>query len=429
MKLGRDFWLFRFGQAVSVVGDGCSTIAMAWWVLDATGSAVAMSSVVAPAMLARIFLTPLFGPVGDRISRKYLIATSDLWRGMLMLTFAVMAYVGWFSLPAVIGVYVLSSVGSALYGPLSTSIVAQLVSPEKIGAAFQQTQAITAAGAVLGAVAGGALVTVVGTSGAFALDGVSFLIAVATTAAIRADTRPRAGMPQRRWAADLMEGFRFIYKVRVLLALALVAMVLNFVLAPLVVVLPILVKQERSLPPWYLGTLQSSMALGAVVGAMLVGWMSRTLKADYAVALAVGLMGLGVSVVAWAPGLVLPAVAMLVVGLASSVANVPIMSQMAAATPDAYRSRVTSIMLFLCQGAAPLGIALAGLVIASAGLHGTMTAMGLLTIVLAPVLLTIPHASAFFRHAPAEAGAYLKSQYPLAFAADSEPVAQVLVSS
>ena len=47
--LGRDFWLFRLGQAISIVGDSCNAIALAWWILDATGSAAAMSAVLAPA--------------------------------------------------------------------------------------------------------------------------------------------------------------------------------------------------------------------------------------------------------------------------------------------------------------------------------------------------------------------------------------------
>jgi MFS transporter, DHA3 family, macrolide efflux protein len=47
--LGRDFWLFRLGQAISIVGDSCGAIALAWWILDATGSAAVMSSVLAPA--------------------------------------------------------------------------------------------------------------------------------------------------------------------------------------------------------------------------------------------------------------------------------------------------------------------------------------------------------------------------------------------
>lgn len=431
MGLGRDFWLFRFGQAISVVGDSCGAIALAWWILDATGSAVVMSSVLAPAMLFRIFLTPLFGPLGDRFARKKLIAVSDFWRGGLTFLLAMMAYQGRFALPAVIGLYVLTAIGSALYGPASTSIVPQLVTTENLSLAFQQSQAIASAGVILGGLIGGALVSLLGVSGAFAIDAISFLVGGATAQLIRADTRPAgvAGAVQpglaresavARWTRDLTSGFRFLYAVRLLFALALVAMLLNFVLAPLVVVLPVLVKEGRGLPAWYLGALRSSMGGGAIVGSVLTGWFCRKLRTDRVVVFGIGLMGIAVASLPWAPGLALPIGAMLSVGAASALANIPIMSQLTAATPDAYRSRVHSVILFLGQGAGPLGVALAGMSLAAFGLARTMTAMGIATLLLAPILFVIPHLSEFFRRAPHEAAGYLEALYPRAFAAEAE---------
>jgi len=69
--------------------------------------------------------------------------------------------------------------------------------------------------------------------------------------------------------------------------------------------------------------------------------------ADWRPYLGVGLIGISVGSLPWMPGLALPIVAMLGVGAAASLANIPIKSQLAGATPDTYRSRVSSIMLFL----------------------------------------------------------------------------------
>ena len=266
--------------------------------------------------------------------------------------------------------------------------------------------------------------------GAFAVDATTFLIGAATAQFIRADTRPAGvvGTVQpdlresavARWRLDLTRGFRFLYAVRVLFALALVAMLLNFVLAPLFVVLPVLVKQGRGLPPWYLGALESSMGAGGIAGAFLTGWFCRTLKNDRVVVLGIGLMGVAVAALPWTPGLALPIVAMLSFGAAGSLANIPILSQLAAATPDAYRSRVNSIILFLCQGVMPLSVALAGVFLAAFGFARTMTAMGVATLVLAPTLFSIPHLSEFLRRAPNEAAGYLEALYPRAFAAEAE---------
>lgn len=429
--LGRDFWLFRLGQAISVLGDSCGAIALSWWILDATGSAVVMSSVLAPAMVVRIVLTPLFGPLGDRVTRKKLIVVSDLWRAALTMVLAVLAYEGRFALPAVIGLYVLTAIGSALYGPPSTSIVPQLVSAEKLNRAFQQSQAIASAGAIVGGLTGGALVGFLGVPVAFAIDAISFLVGAASAQLIRADTRPggasaafgadrTGGSALTRWTVDLKRGFRFLYAVRVLFVMALVAMLVNFLLAPLFVVLPVLVKLGRGLPPWYLGALESGMGAGAILGALGAGWLCRTILPDRVVVLGIALTGIAVASLPWMPGVALPILATLTVGMAVSLANIPIMSQLAVATPDSYRSRVSSIMLFLCQGVMPLGVALAGVLLTAFGFAGTMTGMGVMTLLLAPTLFAIPHLSGFFRRPPQEAAGYLELLYPRAFAAPEQ---------
>jgi MFS family permease len=97
-KLGKDFWNYRLGQVVSLLGDSCSNIALAWWILDKTGSAAKMSSELAPAMAIRIFLMPLFGPVADRFSRKNLIIIADIWRFFFTLLLAGMVYFNYFNL-------------------------------------------------------------------------------------------------------------------------------------------------------------------------------------------------------------------------------------------------------------------------------------------------------------------------------------------
>jgi MFS family permease len=91
-ELGRDFWLYRLGQAISTVGDVCSRIALSWWILGKTGSAAKLASIMSPAMVVSIFLLPLLGPLGDRFPRKKLIVLGDAWRAVVSLALVAMAY-------------------------------------------------------------------------------------------------------------------------------------------------------------------------------------------------------------------------------------------------------------------------------------------------------------------------------------------------
>jgi hypothetical protein len=54
------------------------------------------------------------------------------------------------------------------------------------------------------------------------------------------------------------------------------------------VVLPVLVKLGRGLPPWYLGALESGMGAGAILGALGGGWLCRKILPDRVVVLGIG---------------------------------------------------------------------------------------------------------------------------------------------
>ena len=126
-KLGQDFWLYQSGQVISTVGDACGNIALTWWILDVTGSPATISTILAPAMIVQTLLTPVLGPLGDRLSRKRLILTSDLVRGIAIAVLAAAALRGSFSVPVMIGVYALFAARSALFNSNHMSIVPQLV--------------------------------------------------------------------------------------------------------------------------------------------------------------------------------------------------------------------------------------------------------------------------------------------------------------
>jgi len=421
--LGRDFWLFRFGQIVSIIGDSCGSIAFAWWILDATGSAAKMASVMAPAMFFRIFLLPLFGPLGDKFPRKWIIIIGDSWRGILTIVITAMAFFKYFNLPIVITIYILLAVGSALFGAAAGSIVPQLVPKEKLQKAMQQEQAIMAGGSIIGGLAGGFLVTLFGTSGAFLIDGLSFFAAAIASSLIIANTKAaiqtETGAARRNalvtWYEDLKEGFRVVVKIPVELWLAIVAALLNFVVSPIGIALPILVKEVRNLPPWFLGALESSVSFGTIIGALLVGWMCRKLFTDYVVVFGIVIVGLGVAVLPWIPNPALPVSMMFFIGIGAMLANIPLNTQMALAMPDEYRARSGAITGFICQLANPLGMAFAGAMITGVGLNITMLLCGTILIILSPLMFLIPKFSEFFRLPPEKAANFYKDNYPNAF--------------
>ncbi len=419
--LGADFWNFRLGQLVSLLGDSCGNIAMAWWILEKSGSAAQMSMVLAPAMVVRIILLPLLGPLGDKVSRKKLILLADLWRLLMGIVLVWMVYADYYQQTVLTLVFAMMAMGSALFFAASGPIMPQIVAREHLHTAMQQTQAINATAGVIGGIVGGVAVSTIGVLGAFILDALSYFVAAVCTGRIKADTSPapvaRAidTSPVRQWLGELGEGFRVLSRIPLLVWLLLNAMVINFALAPLAVVLPVLVKESRGMPAWYLGGLESSISLGAIVGALMMPIVLKKYHAHTAMIWSLILIGLGVMVLPWPLNPYLAMGILLLVGIGSSCASIPLASQMSLAIPTQYQARLGTLRQFVSSGMSPLGVAGIGVLIASVGLNMSLVLMGGVVIALAPLMLRVPHLRDFMGAIPQDTGDFLEKRFPGAF--------------
>ncbi len=90
----RPFALLWTGQSLSRLGDFVYEIALAWWVLQKTGSAQTMSLVLIFAITPSVLFSLVGGVAVDRVSRLGLMLASDITRGMAALAVAGLAFAG-----------------------------------------------------------------------------------------------------------------------------------------------------------------------------------------------------------------------------------------------------------------------------------------------------------------------------------------------
>src|SRR5262249_58653905 len=89
----RYFALLWSGQQLSVLGDSIYRVALAWWVLEKTGSATAMSTIFIFASAPMLVFLLIGGVAVDRYSRARVMLLSDLLRGFLIGMGALLAFV------------------------------------------------------------------------------------------------------------------------------------------------------------------------------------------------------------------------------------------------------------------------------------------------------------------------------------------------
>src|SRR5688500_1142097 len=90
----RSFAYLWGGQSISRLGDSLYRIALAWWVLEETGSATAMGTVLVFSSVPMLLFLLVGGVVVDRFPRLRVILMADLLSGTVVAVIAVLAWVG-----------------------------------------------------------------------------------------------------------------------------------------------------------------------------------------------------------------------------------------------------------------------------------------------------------------------------------------------
>jgi predicted MFS family arabinose efflux permease len=181
-------------------------IAMAFGVLELTGSATAVGVVIASQTGAVVLFQLLGGALADRGSRQRVMVTADLLALMSQGAIAFLMLTGRASVGELAGLMAVTGVAFALHFPAAMGLVPLVVDGEKLQPANALLSLARSAAIGLGAASAGVLVATVGAGWAMAVDAATF----GFSAALVATLHPR---PQRRSGRtsvlrDLLDGWR-----------------------------------------------------------------------------------------------------------------------------------------------------------------------------------------------------------------------------
>ncbi len=359
----RPFALLWTGQSLSRLGDFVYEIALAWWVLQKTGSAQTMSLVLIFAITPSVLFSLIGGLAVDRLSRIGLMLASDIARGVVALSVAALGFAGRLEVWHVFIASLLFGFVDAFFQPAYAALVPQIVPSGDLPSANSLTSLSLNLGRVAGPAVGAALVAVIGPPAAFAVNALSFgLSALLLAPLLRAGVPApaRAAEPLQPWR-DLREGFATVLAAPWLWITILVLSLTNVTLAgPYSVAMPFLVKDSLKASVGTLGLLYAVFPLGYVVGGLWLGRYARLRRrglvmygATAVAALMLGLFGL------LPPVWVLLAAA-LINGAALEAGHLVWTNSLQTMVPNEQLGRVVSIDSLGSFGLLPIGLALAG---------------------------------------------------------------------
>jgi hypothetical protein len=135
----RSFALLWSGQTISRLGDRFYQVALVWWVLEKTGSAVVMGTVLIFFEVPMLIFVLLGGALVDRWPRLPVMMLSDLLRGLAVGVMAALAYA---NLLQVWHIYIISlifGIVDAFFQPAYHASVPEIVPLEHLPSANSLT--------------------------------------------------------------------------------------------------------------------------------------------------------------------------------------------------------------------------------------------------------------------------------------------------
>jgi MFS family permease len=358
----KAFFLVWVGQVFSMIGTAMTNFAMGIWAWEKTGQATPLALVGFFTMAPLIIMTPIAGVLVDRWNRKKVMAFSDIGAGLMTLTVFILMLTGKLEIWHLYITGAVSGIFGAFQWPAYSAAISLMV-PKKQYTRTSGMISIAESGVgIMAPVLAGVLLPVIDVAGIIAIDLVTLVIALVFLLMVFIPDHQREPQDKSRGAffRELVYGFKYILDRKGLFYIQLSFFFFNFFFAIAFTLLNPMILASTNSNSTILGTVQSTGAIGSLVGALiLTAWGGPKKKvlgvlSGWVIA-GVGLilMGVGRSLPFW---LAADFLIMFVLPLVNGSNQAIWQSKVA---PNV-QGRVFSVRRLIAQITGPLSMALAG---------------------------------------------------------------------
>jgi MFS family permease len=389
-------------RSISNLGNGIAPIALAFGVLALPGAGpTSLSIVLAAQAIPLVVMLPIGGVVADRLGRARVIAVTDIVLSAVVMTTAVLFLTDTATVPLLAGLGFLSGILNGLWYPAFPGLVPDVVTDEEH---LQPANAYVGIGSnvglILGSAVGGVLVAAFGSGVAIAIDSLTFLTAGVLVLTFRhVSTAHESG---ETVLGDLVHGWRVFVSFRwIVVIVAAFSVIVMVERGALEVMGPVLATEEYGGAAGWAVAL-TGMSLGLLAGGVAA---SRLRPGRPMVVAMLGMLAMPVLLVAlaFAVNLALVTAAAFAMGIAFELMGVLWFTALQVNVPRESLSRVSAYDAMGSLMFGPIGLALAGPMVAAVGLETAfLLSAAIITVALLATLLS-PSVRNLRSNAPEEA--------------------------
>ena len=361
LRESREFRLLFGGQLVSFLGSQLTVVAVPYQVFLLTHSSLDVGLVSLAALGPLIIGSLIGGAIVDSTDRRRLLLAMQL---ILAATSVGLAFNAMGGRSSLWPLFVLTAVAAAFSGidrPARSAIIPSLVNEASLPSAYALWQIQMQLGLVLGPALSGLLLGRFGLAAVYWIDVATFGGAFATTVLMQA--HPPVGGATKASIASIREGLSFLRGRRVLQGTFVVdinAMVFGMPRA----LFPALGTGLYGGGATTVGLLYAAPGAGALIGALLTGWVGGVKRQGVAVLVAVAVWGAAIAGFGATAILPLGLALLALAGAADVISAVFRNTILQMSVPDSLRGRLSAVHIAVVTGGPRLGDAEAGTVAA-----------------------------------------------------------------
>lgn len=324
------------------------------------------------------------GALVDRLDRRQVLWMGNAIRATLLAGIGLAVFLGLINIPMLYLLFFSLGIVETFFDNAAFAILPRMVREEQLEKANGRLFAAqTVANEFVGPPMGSFLFALVPSS-AFLLSALFFGSSSALVSTLPGSFSA-AKSARMHLAKEILDGFNWFWRNKVIRTLAFLAATYNLVTAASFSILVLFAQDQLGMSEAGYGLLLSVGALGGILGGLIAEGITKRLGTGTTIVIDSLLGGVALAVIGLTSNISIVIAMLATMSFGAVLGNTVILSLRQSVIPDTLLGRVTSVYRFFCIGAAPIGALLGGLLARGFGLT-TPFWLGGLVLILATIL-------------------------------------------
>ena len=376
LRRHRDYRLLYISQSVSFFGTMLTYVALPYQMFQLTHSSFQVGLLGVAELIPLLMTAFVGGALADTVDRRKMVIVTDIFLASGSLALSLLA---WQGAPPVWSLYALAGFMSGLNGlqrPSIDALMPRLVPREELMAAAALGSFRGSFIMIVGPAIGGVWIASMGLAWTYAMDVLSYAIALVCIVMIRKTETAAGG--EKPTIESVREGFRYALGRQELIGTYVVDFVAMIFGMPMAL-FPAL--SEKLGGPQVLGVLYASPAVGAFMASVTSHWTRSIRRHGLAVTVAAAVWGVAIIVFGFCDTIVPAAFFLAVAGGADAISGIFRSTMWNQTIPDNLRGRLAGIEMASYLSGPMLGHVESGLAAAAFGVRTSIISGGALCVI------------------------------------------------